>query len=149
MTSSPIPGHQPWGQESWSESWPARVPIWTFEKLAYKTLSQCDGKADDRGDCNSSPCTSYRWAKNWLTAEFQNFCLQGLLWGFVNFVLLRKVKTSAVTIMTLQTRFYYDLEASTALLQLLLRFMALWPKIPSSGMGVKFGSLFRELLSNF
>ena len=37
-----------------------------FWKLEYKTLSQCDGNADadDRGDCNSSPCTSYRRAKN-------------------------------------------------------------------------------------
>ena len=39
-----------------------------FEKLAYKTLLQCDGNTDtdpdDRGDCNSSPCTSYRQAKN-------------------------------------------------------------------------------------
>ena len=34
------------------------------EKLAYKTLSQCDGNADtdDLGDYNSSPCTSYRRA---------------------------------------------------------------------------------------
>ena len=35
----------------------------------WKTLTQCDGNgnananADDRGDYNSSPCTSYRWAK--------------------------------------------------------------------------------------
>ena len=40
--------------------------IRTFEKLAYKTLSQCDGNADmeldDRGDYSSSPCTSYRRA---------------------------------------------------------------------------------------
>ena len=82
MTSSPTPGHQPWGQESCNESRPSRVlmvsnmnafwrvavEVWTFEKLAYKTLSQCDGNADadadDRGDCNSSPCTLYRRAKN-------------------------------------------------------------------------------------
>ena len=51
--------------------WSVAVEIWTFEKLAYKTLSQCDGnadadtdaEADDRGDYNSSPCTSYRRAK--------------------------------------------------------------------------------------
>ena len=34
----------------------------------WKTLTQCDGNgnanADDRGDYNSSPCTSYRRAKN-------------------------------------------------------------------------------------
>ena len=50
-----------------SDEWLSR----TFEKLAYKTLSQCDGnadadvdaEADDRGDYNSSPCTSYRRAK--------------------------------------------------------------------------------------
>ena len=36
----------------------------------WKTLTQCDGKgnananANDRGDYNSSPCTSYRRAKN-------------------------------------------------------------------------------------
>ena len=50
--------------------WWVAVEIWIFEKLAYKTLSQCDGNAgadmdmDDQGDCNSSPCTSNRWAKN-------------------------------------------------------------------------------------
>ena len=35
-----------------------------FGKLGNKTLSQCDRNADaeDRGDCNSSPCTSYRRA---------------------------------------------------------------------------------------
>ena len=31
--------------------------ILVFEKLAYKTLTQSD--TDDRGDYNSSPCTSY------------------------------------------------------------------------------------------
>ena len=33
MTSSPTPGHQPWGQESWNESRPSRVrmvQIWTL-----------------------------------------------------------------------------------------------------------------------
>ena len=46
--------------------WWVAVEIWTFEKLAYKTLSQCDRNADtdDRGDCNSSPCTLYRPANN-------------------------------------------------------------------------------------
>ena len=45
--------------------WWVAVEIWTFEKLAYKTLSQCDRNVDvdDRGDYNSSPCTSYRPAK--------------------------------------------------------------------------------------
>ena len=52
--------------------WWVAVEIWTFEKLAYKTVSQCDGNADahDRGDCNSSPCTSYRRAKNYRSASF-------------------------------------------------------------------------------
>ena len=45
--------------------WWVAVEIWTFGKLLNKTWSQCDGNADadNRGDCNSSPCTSYRWAK--------------------------------------------------------------------------------------
>ena len=48
--------------------WWVAVEIWTSEKLAYKTLSQCDGNADakDQGDSNSSPCTSYNRAKNYL-----------------------------------------------------------------------------------
>ena len=37
----------------------------------WKTLTQCDGNGnanvDDRGDYNSSPCTSYRRAKNFNT----------------------------------------------------------------------------------
>ena len=46
--------------------------IWTLKKLAYKHLTQCDADtyvnayADDRGDNNSSPCTSYRRAKTGL-----------------------------------------------------------------------------------
>ena len=47
--------------------WWVAVEIWTFEKLAYKTLSQCDrnvdAEADGRGDYNSSLCTLYRRAK--------------------------------------------------------------------------------------
>ena len=37
---------------------------WSKYELGNKTLSQCDGNADadNRGDCNSSPCTSYRQA---------------------------------------------------------------------------------------
>ena len=41
----------------------------------WKTLTQCDGNGnananvDDRGDYNSSPCTSYRRAKNWLSKQ--------------------------------------------------------------------------------
>ena len=38
--------------------WWVAFEIWTFEKLAYKTLSQCDGNADTdadkRGDCKST-----------------------------------------------------------------------------------------------
>ena len=46
--------------------WWVAVEIWTFGKLWNKTWSLCDGNADadNRGDCNSSPCTSYRRAKN-------------------------------------------------------------------------------------
>ena len=38
--------------------WWVAVEMWTFEKLAYKTLSQCEGNADanNLGDYNSSPC---------------------------------------------------------------------------------------------
>ena len=39
----------------------------------WKTLTQCDGNgnanADDQGDYNSSPCTSYRRAKNCITVQ--------------------------------------------------------------------------------
>ena len=39
----------------------------------WKTLTQCDGNgnanADDRGDYNSSPCTSYRRAKNGMCTQ--------------------------------------------------------------------------------
>ena len=44
----------------------------------WKTLTQCDGNgnananANDRGDYNSSPCTSYRRAKNTWENAFQN-----------------------------------------------------------------------------
>ena len=48
--------------------WWVVAEIWTSEKFAYKTLTQCDvnakANADDPGDYNSSPCTSYRQAKN-------------------------------------------------------------------------------------
>ena len=27
LTSSPTPGHRPWGEESWNESGPSRVPM--------------------------------------------------------------------------------------------------------------------------
>ena len=41
----------------------------------WKTLTQCDGNANananDRGDYNSSPCTSYRRAKNQCKNYFQ------------------------------------------------------------------------------
>ena len=47
----------------------------------WKTLTQCDGNGnantnmDDRGDYNSSPCTSYRRAKNSLTnTSFKWIC---------------------------------------------------------------------------
>ena len=50
----------------------------------WKTLTQCDGNGnanananananvDDRGDYNSSPCTSYRRAKNWSVCVPEN-----------------------------------------------------------------------------
>ena len=52
----------------------------------WKTLTQCDGNGngngnanananvDDRGDYNSSPCTSYRRAKNCLTSSVSSKC---------------------------------------------------------------------------
>ena len=48
-----------------------------FWKLGNKTLSQCDGNADadDRSNCSSSPCTSYRRAKN--LSEGHCLALQG------------------------------------------------------------------------
>ena len=41
-----------------------RTDCWDIS--IWKTLTQCDGNenANDRGDYNSSPCTSYRRAKN-------------------------------------------------------------------------------------
>ena len=44
--------------------WCLVVEIQTFEKHAYKTLTQYDGNGntDERGDYNSSSCTSYRRA---------------------------------------------------------------------------------------
>ena len=47
--------------------WGVVAELWTFEKLAFKTLMQCEvdanTKADDRGDYNNSLSTLYRWAK--------------------------------------------------------------------------------------
>ena len=47
-----------------SDEWVSRYV--KFYKLEHKTLTQCDMDADvnenDRGDYNSSPCTSYRRA---------------------------------------------------------------------------------------
>ena len=81
------------------------IEIGTFEKLAYKTLSQCDGNADadadadtdadDRGDCNSSPCTSYRRAINHSLDILQSYLLKMAskmaarllyVWHYVSFV---------------------------------------------------------------
>ena len=55
----------------------------------WKTLTQCDGNGnananvDDRGDYNSSPCTSYRWAKNgfsrWRTWQHLGFPIWTIL----------------------------------------------------------------------
>ena len=97
MTSSPTPGHQPWGQESWNESRPSRVPmvqIWMLSdewlsryellKNLHIKLSQCDGNADadadadDRGDCNSSPCASYRRTKKTATCKVQIGLIQNI-----------------------------------------------------------------------
>ena len=46
MTSSPIPGHGPWGEESWNETRPSRVPmvqIWMLsdEWLVRYTPLEC------------------------------------------------------------------------------------------------------------
>ena len=40
MTSSPTLGHQPWGQESWNESWPSRVPMVQIWMLSDEWLSR-------------------------------------------------------------------------------------------------------------
>ena len=59
-----------------SSKFDASVRSDCWDKSIWKTLTQCDGNgngnananenanADDRGDYNSSPCTSYRRAKN-------------------------------------------------------------------------------------
>ena len=38
FTSSPTPGHGPWGQESWNESRPSRVPMVQIWKLSDERL---------------------------------------------------------------------------------------------------------------
>ena len=91
LTSSPTPGHEPRGQESWNESRLSRVPmfqIWMLsdeglprsdleKNLAQKTLPQCDENANDRGDYNySTACTSYRWAKQ---ENFLQFSIKVLI----------------------------------------------------------------------
>ena len=40
MTSSPTPGHQPWGQVIWNESWPSRVPMVQIWMLSDEWLSR-------------------------------------------------------------------------------------------------------------
>ena len=40
MTSSPTPGHQPWGHESWNESRPSRVPMVQIWMLSDEWLSR-------------------------------------------------------------------------------------------------------------
>ena len=40
MTSNPTPGYQPWGQESWNESRPSRVPIVQIWTLSDEWLSR-------------------------------------------------------------------------------------------------------------
>ena len=40
MTSSPTPGHQPWGQESWNESRPSRKPMVQIWILSDEWLSR-------------------------------------------------------------------------------------------------------------
>ena len=108
LTSSPIPGHGPWDQESWNESRSPRVHIvqigmlsdeWLsryvkFETLQHKTLMQCDANADNPGDYNSSPYTSYRQANKYLiycTLKITQFANPSLMCGlnvFSNLCLL-------------------------------------------------------------
>ena len=82
-----------------------------FHKLEHRTLTQCDTNtdADDRGDYNSSPCTSYRRAEKYnnvdknmilmikLELEAMNYYFCGFYWcvnagesltnlGFTHFV---------------------------------------------------------------
>ena len=79
--------------------WWVAVEIWTFGKLEYKTLSQCDGNAetdtdaDNRGDCNSSPCTLYRRAKKAVCIERYWLCVMKPL--VVSNKLLLRLKPAA------------------------------------------------------
>ena len=92
MTPSPTQGHEPRGLFSWNLRRPSKVPKfqiwclceeWLLRYKHLKNLTQCDGNGnananananvDDRGDYNSSPCTSYRRAKNVLTGYDQKY----------------------------------------------------------------------------
>ena len=41
MTSSPTLGNRPWGQESWNESWPSRVPMVQIWMLSDEWFVRC------------------------------------------------------------------------------------------------------------
>ena len=61
----------------------------------WKTLTQCDGNgnANDRGDYNSSPCTSYRRAKNTVNLSSAELAQRGksLRLDTVYIILINKV----------------------------------------------------------
>ena len=72
-----------------SSKFDASVRSDCWDVSIWKTLTQCDGNgnantnanADNRGDYNSSPCTSYRRAKKWhLTACKSEVSLLFLNW---------------------------------------------------------------------
>ena len=64
----------------------------------WKTLTQCDGNGnanananvDDRGDYNSSPCTSYRRAKNGVRLTLQ-LCANVIFYLFIHLTVLKKI----------------------------------------------------------
>ena len=71
----------------------ARSDCWDIS--IWKTLTQCDGNgngnanANDRGDYNSSPCTSYRRAKNSAYDSLKYFSFffpENTPWYFMQFV---------------------------------------------------------------
>ena len=74
LASCPTLEYGHWGQVSWNESWPSRVPLFQIWMLSgewwsrYELLInlhvklQCEGNVN--ADYNSSPCISCRRAKN-------------------------------------------------------------------------------------
>ena len=66
--------------------WQVTAKIYAFEKLAFKTLTQCEENinvnknADKWSDYNSSPCTKYTQANNkWQQSQFYNVYLLAII----------------------------------------------------------------------